>query len=153
MTVKLRLSAFGSWGLRRFCGLMVAWFLASAALASPTINSIRLHASPEKTRLGPSANRCFKAAVLTAMKGIESKHTITTNILETILITFSLGIVLLIRIPIPSNSHPLHTRHLYRSRHPRFWQSLAFDMLQSNLHYSYLLSERLSSNRILALRI
>ena len=51
MTVKLRLSAFGSWGLRRFCGLMVAWFLASAALASPTINSIRLHASPEKTRL------------------------------------------------------------------------------------------------------
>ena len=28
MTVKLRLSAFGSWGLRRFCGLMVAWFLA-----------------------------------------------------------------------------------------------------------------------------
>ena len=51
MTVKLRLSAFGSWGLQRCCGLMVSCFLASAALASPTVNSIRLHASPEKTRL------------------------------------------------------------------------------------------------------
>ena len=51
MTVKLRLSAVGSWGLQRCCGLMVSCFLASAALASPTVNSIRLHASPEKTRL------------------------------------------------------------------------------------------------------
>ena len=51
MTANWRLSAFGSWGLRRFYGLMVTWLLASAALASPTINSIRLHASPEKTRL------------------------------------------------------------------------------------------------------
>ena len=51
MTVNLRSSIFGSWGRRRFCGLVVMWFLSSSAFASPTINSIRLHASPEKTRL------------------------------------------------------------------------------------------------------
>ena len=51
MTVNLRSSIFGSWGRRRFCGLVVMWFLSSSAFASPTINSIRLHASPEKTRV------------------------------------------------------------------------------------------------------
>ena len=51
MTVNLRSSVFGSWGRRRFSGLVVMWLLSSSALASPTINSIRLHASPEKTRL------------------------------------------------------------------------------------------------------
>jgi len=51
MTVNLRSSVFGSWGRRRFCGLVVMWLLSSSALANPTINSIRLHASPEKTRL------------------------------------------------------------------------------------------------------
>jgi N-acetylmuramoyl-L-alanine amidase len=51
MTASLHLSALGPLGLRGFCAVVITWLLASTALASPTINGIRLHTSPEKTRL------------------------------------------------------------------------------------------------------
>ena len=51
MTVPRRPSALGACACRLLSTLMVALLLSRVALASPTINSIRLHASPEKTRL------------------------------------------------------------------------------------------------------
>ncbi len=51
MTATGHPNPLGRWGRRGLWCVMMTWLLSSTVLASPTINSIRLHASPEKTRL------------------------------------------------------------------------------------------------------